>query len=166
MEISSKTVYEGINDYHRIYGWAPTIRELSQLLNACNDKEIQRWVSLLRKYGKVLSDGKRTIRTDEIIYIDERSEIFIEDMDDILTRSEKQIYDYLVCSIKENAVVPTLKEIAVHIGINPEKSQSCVKRHLFNMQEKGAVILGGKRQSRAIHLVGLNAKVKKQNTVS
>jgi repressor LexA len=66
----------------------------------------------------------------------------------ILTRKQKQMWDYLQESIHANGYAPTLEEIGAHFGLS---SLATVHKHLTNLERKG-VIARKWNLSRAIEL--------------
>lgn len=66
----------------------------------------------------------------------------------ILTRKQKNIWDYLQEYITTNGYAPTLEEIGAHFGLS---SMATVHKHLTNLEKKG-VIARQWNLSRAIEL--------------
>ena len=66
----------------------------------------------------------------------------------ILTRKQKQMWDYLQEYIVANGYAPTLEEIGAHFGLS---SLATVHKHLTNLEHKG-VIARKWNLSRAIEL--------------
>ena len=69
-----------INDYHCIYGWAPTKTDIYLILEADNEKQISRYLTRLKEYQKVIWDGDRTLHTPQMQYLDERKKEFVKEL--------------------------------------------------------------------------------------
>jgi repressor LexA len=74
----------------------------------------------------------------------------------ILTRKQKEIWNYLEEHIAEKGYAPTLEEIGAHFGLS---SLATVHKHLTNLERKG-VIARQWNMSRAIELTPPTAPVR------
>jgi repressor LexA len=67
----------------------------------------------------------------------------------ILTKRQKEIFDYLDAYIADHGYAPTLEEIGAHFGLS---SLATVHKHLSNLEQKG-LIRRKWNHSRAVELV-------------
>lgn len=158
MNVSLLDVYDGINNYHCSYGYAPSIQDLTSYIAADNMMQVRTWLRILREDNKVMINGNRTLRTPSIRYVDERSDVDICDITMEMTRSQQKVYEYLVMYIQMNCFAPSQKEINAYMG-NKEKSAHSTALLLQKLHHLGAITLGPSCMHRTIHVIGLNAKV-------
>lgn len=152
-------VCNSIEEYHCTYGWAPTIMDITNELNANNEANIRRIINILKERNRVFSNGSRTLRTPKVKYLDERIPENIEYYQSLMSKSERKIYRYLVTYILQKNYSPAKREIAEYLGYNSETSVSCIQKKLKKLQQIGAIKLGEKNSNRTIHVIGVNAHV-------
>lgn len=148
-----------INQYHCEYGWAPTMEDLTTILDAENWMQIRSLLNIYKQSNCIRSNGERTLSTHELQYNDDRESEYVTEIRQMMSKSERKIYRYLVSYIIQMNYAPTKREIAEYMGYNPESSQSCIRRKLKKLEKIGAVKLGPKNTNRTIHVVGVNAHV-------
>ena len=69
----------------------------------------------------------------------------------MLTRRQKDVYDFIAGYIDEHKISPTFQEIAHHLGI---KNRSNVHAFLNHMEKKGYIRRSKDKLSRSIELLG------------
>ncbi|MCI6998748.1 MAG: hypothetical protein MR936_18735 [Eubacterium sp.] len=158
MRVSQIDVYEGINNYHCTYGYAPSIQDLAIYIDADNMMQVRTWLKILQNENKVMCDGRRTLRTVDIRYVDERSDVDVYDIKLEMTKLQQKVYEYLVMYIQMNCFAPSKKEINAYLG-NKEKSGHSTAILLQKLNCLGAIKLGPSCMHRTIHVIGLNARV-------
>lgn len=68
----------------------------------------------------------------------------------MLTKRQKEVYDFIAAYVARNQISPTFREIADHLGI---KNRSNVHAFLKHMETKGVIRKSKDKLSRSVELV-------------
>lgn len=141
-EKSKEKVMECIEEFERVNGYAPTIRDLCKLLGLKSTSSVHRYVKMLEEDGKAISDENknRTLRDKEIES---------ENIDDIINtikrqdvaKKNKKISDAEFARIvldfkRTNGYAPSVRELCKITGL---KSTATVHKRIVKLCRLGVL---------------------------